>query len=297
MSKPPDVEILHRANDGVGESLQWLPEEAALYWVDITGRAIKRFEPRTGRADIWPTPGMPAAFVPRTRGGAVVAIDRRVAAFDFTDRFETFAIPEPGLPNNRLNEAAADPQGRLWVGSMENNIAPDGSPSSIVGKKGALYVIDGSGSCREASPHRYGITNTLVWRDGTFITADTTVGELYSFDFDGGTGTIGNRRLFAAEPGFPDGSCLDCDGCLWNARFGAGCVMRFDRDGRLDRVVKVPVRNPTTCCFGGDGLSTLFVTSSRYGLDPVFVADHPQEGALMALDVGVAGAPTYRFAG
>ena len=297
MPTGPKIEILHRANDGVGESLQWLAEESALYWVDITGRAIKRFEPRTGRADIWATPGMPAAFVPRQRGGAVVAIDRRVAWFDFTDRFETFVVPEPDLPGNRLNEAAADPLGRLWVGTMQNNIAPDGSPSPIEGKKGALYVIDPSGTCRDASPHRYGITNTLVWRGDTFITADTTVGELYRFDFDARTGAIDNRRLFAAEPGFPDGSCLDQEGYLWNARFGAGCVMRFDPEGRLDRVVNVPVRNPTTCCFGGDGLATLFVTSSRYGLDPAFVAEHPDEGALMALDVGVAGVPTYRFAG
>ena len=66
--------------------------------------------------------------------------------------------------------------------------------------------------------------------------------------------------------------------------------MRFDPAGRLDRVVQVPVRNPTTCCFGGDWLETLFVTSSCYGLDPAFLAEHPNEGALMALDVDVAGA-------
>ena len=65
----------------------------------------------------------------------------------------------------------------------------------------------------------------------------------------------------------------------------------------MDRVVPMPVRNPTTCCFGGDDLRTLFVTSSRYGLDEAFLSEHPDEGALMALDVGVAGAATFRFAG
>lgn len=291
------IEILYRAADGVGESLQWIAEERALYWVDITGRAIKRLEPDTGRFDRWATPGMPAAIVPRRTGGAVVAIDRRLALFDFGDRFATLVTPEPDLPGNRLNEAAADPQGRLWVGTMENNLAPDGSPSPIAGRKGSLYVIDGSGACRRASEHLYGITNTLVWRDGTFITADTLAGELYAFDYDPATGAIADRRVFCAEPGSPDGSCLDRDGYLWNARFGGGCLLRIDPRGRIDRVVPVPVRNPTTCCFGGDGLATLFVTSSRYGLDPAHVADHPDEGAVLALDVGVAGAPTFRFAG
>ena len=76
-----------------------------------------------------------------------------------------------------------------------------------------------------------------------------------------------------------------------------GCILRFDPTGAVDRVVPMPVRNPTTCCFGGDDLRTLFVTSSRYGLDEAFLSEHPDEGALMALDVGVAGAATFRFAG
>lgn len=297
MSAAVHLQIIHQAEDGVGESLQWISEEGALYWVDITGRAIKRLEPESGRFNRWTTPGMPAAIIPRQGGGAVVAVDQRLALFDYGDRFETFSTPEPHLRRNRLNEAAADPQGRLWVGTMENNVAPDGSPLSIEGRKGSLYVIDSSGSCRRASEHLYGITNTLVWRDRTFITADTMAGELYAFDYDPDTGAIANRRLYCAEPGHPDGSCLDRDGYLWNARFGDACLLRIAPDGRVDRVVPVPVRNPTTCCFGGDGLATLFVTSSRYGLDPAYVADHPDEGALMGLDVGVAGAPTYRFAG
>jgi len=103
--------------------------------VDITGQAIKRLEVRTGRYEEWPTPGFPAAIVPRQRGGAVVAIDRRVTLFNFGDRFDTLVVPEPNYPENRLNEAAADPLGRLWIGTMQNNIRPDGSPkSSRVGK-------------------------------------------------------------------------------------------------------------------------------------------------------------------
>jgi sugar lactone lactonase YvrE len=293
----PVIHILHSAADGVGESLRWIEEDHALLWVDITGQAIKRLEVRTGRCQEWPTPGFPAAIVPRQRGGAVVAIDRRVTLFDFGDCFDTLVVPEPNHPENRLNEAAVDPQGRLWVGTMQNNIAADGTPKSIEGRKGSLYRIETSGECHRACEDVFAITNTLVWRDRTMITADTLAGELYAYDYEPTSGHIGNRRLFAAEPGYPDGSCLDAEGYLWNARFGDSCLLRFDLQGQLDRVVRLPVRNPTSCCFGGEGLRTLFVTSARFGLGPEFLLGHPNEGALLALDAGVTGARTYRFEG
>jgi sugar lactone lactonase YvrE len=297
MATEPVIDILHRADDGVGESLRWIEEDHALLWVDITGQAIKRLEVRTGRYQEWPTPGFPAAIVPRQRGGAVVAIDRRVTLFDFSDRFDTLVVPEPNHPENRLNEAAVDPQGRLWVGTMQNNIAADGTPKSVEGRKGSLYRVEASGECHRACDDAFAITNTLVWRDRTMITADTLAGELYAYDYEPAAGHIGNRRLFAAEPGYPDGSCLDAEGYLWNARFGDGCLIRFDTQGQLDRVVRLPVRNPTSCCFGGDGLRTLFVTSARFGLEPEYLSGHPNEGAVLSLDAGVVGARTHRFAG
>ena len=107
------IDIVHRAADGVGESLRWIEEDHALLWVDITGQAIKRLEVRTGRYDEWQTPGFPAAIVPRQRSGAVVAIGRRVTLFNFGDRFDTLVVPEPNRPENRLNEAAADPLGQI----------------------------------------------------------------------------------------------------------------------------------------------------------------------------------------
>ena len=103
-------------------------EEQALYWVDITGRAVERFEPTTGRHDRWPVPGFPEAFALRRKGGAILAIDNRVCLYDFSGGLETLCVPEPERPGNRLNEGACDPQGRFWIGTMQNNVAPDGSP-------------------------------------------------------------------------------------------------------------------------------------------------------------------------
>ena len=147
----------------------------------------------------------PAAIVPRQRWGAVVAIDRRQYLFNFGDRFDTLVVPEPNQPDNRLNEAAADPQGRLWVGTMQNNIAADGAPKSIEGRKGSLYRIEASGECRRACDDAFAITNTLVWRDNVLITADTLAGELYAYDYDPASGHIGDRRLFQPSFAIPTG--------------------------------------------------------------------------------------------
>ena len=104
-------------------------------------------------------------------------------------------------------------------------------------------------------------------------------------------GRLGERRVFSDEklPGYCDGSAIDADGYLWNARFAGACLIRFAPDGRVDRRLELPVTNPTCCCFGGPDLRTLYVTSARFGLCPEQLARNPAEGALLAVDVGVAG--------
>src|SRR5580700_3849318 len=128
--------------------------------------------------------GFPGRHCAPSASGSVVALGPRVTLFNFGDRFDTLVVPEPNHPENRLNEAAADPQGRLWVGTMQNNIAADGTPQPIEGRKGSLYRIEASGECRRACDDAFAITNTLVWRDRTMITADTLAGELYAYDYE-----------------------------------------------------------------------------------------------------------------
>lgn len=272
----------------------------ALYWVDITGHAVERFEPATGRHDRWPVPGFPEAIALREKGGAILAIDNRICLYDFGGKLETLCVPEPDLPANRLNEGVCDPHGRFWVGSMQNNIAPDGSPKPMDADTGQLFRIDPDGSITLADFHKYGITNTMAWRDDdTFLFADTLASTIYAFDYDPAAGSISNRRVFARVegPGMPDGSCLDAEGYLWNACVGASSLVRYAPDGAVDRIVPLPVKAPTSCAFGGSDLTTLFVTSSRFGMTADEIAANPAEGALLALDVGVGGKPPARFAG
>ncbi len=294
------VQIALAVANGVGESPHWSAEEQALYWVDITGRAVERFEPLTKKHDRWPVRGFPEAIALRKKGGAILAVGNRVCLFDFSDRLETLCVPEPDRPGNRLNEGVCDPQGRFWVGSMQNNIAEDGSPKEMDADTGRLFRIDIDGSAAQADPNDYGISNTMAWRDdGTFLFGDTLARTIYAFDYAPGAGTIGNRRVFARTetPGMPDGSCLDSEGYLWNARVGGSALIRYAPDGRIDRTVPLPLTNPTSCAFGGRELTTLYVTSSRFGMTREAVAANPTEGALLAVEVGVKGSPGSRFGG
>ena len=119
---------------------------------------------------------------------------------------------------------------------------------------------------------------------------------IWAFDFDIDAGAISNRRVLAdltARQGLPDGSCVDAEGFLWNAEYGGHRLTRYAPDGRADRAIELPVTNPTCCCFGGENLDTLYVTSAT----PRGSAGRTLDGALLALDVGVRGLPEAAFGG
>ncbi len=292
----PYVECVLEAGCGVGESPVWSAEDRALTWVDITGRRVERLEVEAGRHDVWAMPDIATSVGPRTQGGVVVGLAKAVHLFDL-DRLTHLADIEPDRPGNRLNEGRVAPDGSLWVGTMENNLNTDGSARELGAPAGRLLRVGPAGDVTPLTDDLFGITNTMIWKGSRFVTADTTTGALHRYDLEGGRLT--NRRPFG-EPfarGFPDGSCLDAEGFIWNARFAGGCLVRFAPGGAVDRVVELPCTNPTACAFGGPDLGTLYVTSARFTLSPARIAEAPFEGGVFACDLGVRGQPEPAFAG
>lgn len=292
----PRVECVLEAGCGVGESAVWSSEDRALLWVDITGRRVHRLEVEGGRHDTWPVPDLATSVGLRAGGGLVVGLRKSVQLFDL-DRLAPLAEIEPDRPANRLNEGRVAPDGSLWVGTMEDNLAPDGTERRLGAPAGRLLRVDPSGAVTALTDDIYGITNTMIWQGDRFVTADTTANALYAYDLR--DGALGERRPFGAPiaRGVPDGSCLDAEGFVWNARFAGGCLVRLAPDGSVDRVVDLPCTNPTSCAFGGEGLATLYVTSARFALPSERIAEAPFEGGLFACDVGARGLPEPRFAG
>jgi sugar lactone lactonase YvrE len=256
-----------------------------LWWVDIKRDELHSLDVGTGATQTRACPATLSAVWPMDGDALMCAARRGFATWDLTSgEFTYIAEPEPHEPGNRFNDAVADPAGRFWAGSMDD---------AEQRASGALYRLDHDGLCTRLFDG-LNTPNSLSWSpDGTVMYfTDSRQREIVTFEFDAGSGTLGERRHFASvSNASPDGSTVDEDGCLWNAEWGGWRVVRYRPDGEIDRVVELPVARPTKPAFGGADLSILYVTSARKGLSDSDLARQPLAGSLFALDVGVCGTP------
>jgi len=282
--------------DRCGEGVIWHETHADVYWVDINRFLIHRFTPATEGVRSWffDEPAT-ALSLTSTDNILAVALASRVILWEpETDLRHDPIFVLDGWPHVRLNDGRADPRGSFWVGSMRNNVKPDGSLGEAGGQDGMLYRIDPDG---RSSIHRQkiGISNTLAWSPDRlrFYSGDTLANVIWAYDYDPQTGEIANERPFLKNfsRGLPDGSTVDSEGFLWNCRFFGGCIVRVAPDGRIDRVVEMPVRNVTTCTFGGPDLRTLYITTASNDA----AAGDRLAGGLFALRTDVAGQPENRY--
>jgi sugar lactone lactonase YvrE len=293
------VQIALPVQNIVGESVVWDDVRNRLLWVDIVGKSIHAFCPKTGCYGRWNAPDFVTSIGLRKDGGAIVAFTKSICVWDYEDQFQVFAQIESEVPDNRLNEGVVGPDGAFWVGTMQNNIAADGTPTDITKDAGQLFRVTVDGQVQRVSDDLFGITNTLIWApNGRLVTADTLKNEIYSYAIDSNTNQLTDRKVIVDgfARGLPDGSTIDAEGYIWNCRVvGGSCLLRFSPDGQIDRVVELPCSWPTSCVFGGENLETLFVTSARFTMEEAHLKVNPQEGGVFALDIGVKGRPCNRF--
>lgn len=285
-----DIRRIGTTTDLLGESCVWSAAEQALYWVDIRRPALRRLNHADGRVDSFDMPELAGAVCLREGGGVMVALLDSIARFDpATASLEKVAHAPETFPHIRFNDSRVDHQGRFWAGTMD-----DLARAEI----GTLYRLD-PGHRMTAVLHPIVISNSLAFSpDGrTMYFSDTVSHEIWAYDLDA-EGTPSNRRVFATTPApaTPDGSTVDAEGYLWNAEWDGGRVVRYAPDGRIDRVIPMPVQRPTCCTFGGPDLTTLYVTTASLRMSAAELAAQPMAGGLLALDVGVKGVadPAYR---
>jgi sugar lactone lactonase YvrE len=227
----------------------------------------------------------------RERRGLLAATKSGLHFLDVeSGALEAKTHPETNLPDNRFNDGRCDRAGRFWAGTMS-----DVKREPV----GSLYRFDPDLTCTRLR-NAVIIPNSLAWSpDGrTMYFADTNRHTIWCYDYDPSSGAASGERVFVdTGDGRPDGSCVDSDGCLWNAEYGAWRVVRYTPQGKVDRTLDVPVANPTCCCFGGDDLGTLYVTTATQRLTPEDLARQPLAGSVLALRPGVRGLPESRFAG
>jgi sugar lactone lactonase YvrE len=272
----------------LGESPVWAAREGGLYWADIEGCALHHWRPADGVHRSWSLPSKLGSLGLCADDALILALKHGIHRFDvMTEALSFIAHPEAAQPGFRYNDGKVSPDGRLWVGTMDED--PERKPLA------SLYRLDAEGiSTTMVSGLR--VSNGLAWSpDGrTMYHCDSRVPQIWRHAYDPADGSIGPREVFAeVDPawGRPDGAAVDVEGCYWSAGIGAGRVNRFAPDGRLIGHVELPVTHPTMPCFGGTGLRTMYITSLRHGLAPDVLARTPQAGSVFAVDVGVAGVP------
>ena len=271
-----------------GEGPVWWERWQQLRFVDMfAGDVLTLDGDQVSRTTV----GSPIAAVirPRLGGGAIVARERDLAISNFDDLYDLAGFVT--LTDDeafRCNDGSCDPDGAFWIGMLEYGFRAGA---------GTLYQLDvGSLRARPVIPG-LSISNGLGWSpdSSTMYLNDSGTGTTWAFDYDPVDG-LGNRRVFAteADDGKPDGLCVDAEGGVWTARWGAGRVQRYDASGTLDAVVDLPPTQVSACCFGGAELDTLYITTSR----EILAEDaEPEAGSLYSIRPGVKGLPVAGFAG
>jgi sugar lactone lactonase YvrE len=277
----------------VGESPFWHPGERLLYWCDIEGHALHRWDPARNMHEHWGFDTDVASAAPLLGGGLLIAMRSGLWRFDpASGRRERLQPPPYDSATQRFNDGKADAQGRFWVGTIDDARAPVGH----------LYRF--ADDALEAVVGDVANSNGLGWSpDGrTMYWSDTKAHTVWAFDFDPLDGTLSERRVFASFPlkqegqaygGRPDGAAVDSEGCYWVALFEGARLLRLSPSGELLREVKLPLRCPTMPCFGGDDLKTLFVTSARHGRSAEELQRHPWSGCVLQMRVEVPGLPVH----
>ena len=285
--------IAHVQNE-LGEGVLWDPDEQVLYWLDILGRTVFRYDPVEDTHQRYDVGTRFTVLGLREHGGFVVGTADGLAYWD-PERLQLNPIADPtaSQPQVRFNDGAVDPLGNFWAGTM-NEVDEKRA-------EGVLYRLDPDGTIREMGTG-FTVSNGIGWSpDGeTMYFTDTQRRSILAFDFDLETGLIDNRRVFVEVPpdrGFPDGLTVDGEGFVWSAGWGGWCLTRYAPTGEVERQVRLPVSNVTSCAFGGADLDELYITSARVTLSDDDLAAQPLAGDLFRLKTGVQGQKEYRFKG
>jgi sugar lactone lactonase YvrE len=295
LSSPSGYLVLD-ARATLGECPRWDADAQRLYWVDINGNALHRFDPVTGHNESMDIGQNIGCFAQDGRGGFIAGLRSgyaRITAFGG----DVIPLASPDFdPNSaRFNDGRCDPQGRFWAGTMWE-------PRDKTG--GTVYRLDADGRFSvQANPTT--ITNGITFSpDGKTMTlADTPAHVLWAFDYDAASGELCNRRVlreYDPPSGRPDGACVDADGNLYVAMFQGGRVEKLSPIGELLATIHVPVPNPTCCTFGGSDLRTLYITTARTRMTDAELASMPEAGGVFAVRIEAphaAGVVEPRFAG
>ena len=286
------VEVAYPAQAMLGEGPLWDYRAQRLRWVDIIGRRLHEYDPVIGADHSRLLPHQVTTVALSRSESLLLALGDRLASLapssDAVRELNDFRVDAAKV---RFNDGKVDPWGGFQVGTMHH----DGTEAL-----GSLYRMAPDLSMQERLSE-VTCSNGLDWSDDRawFFHVDSLLSRVDVYATDEDTGEMIGRRgaLAVPGPGIPDGLSLDAEGCLWVAMWGGGEVRRISPDGRVDRVVRLPVSQVTSVAFGGEALDELFITTARDGLGEAELAREPHAGDLFWCRPGTGGRQANRFGG
>lgn len=279
IAEPLDLK-LPRAT--LGEGVHWDAASDRLFWVDIVEQRFHILDVATGTCESHDT-ARPVGFVfPASSKQVWLGLSNGVYLRDLESDMEQ-VIAHVTLPeSHRLNDGKCDPQGRLWVGTINT--------SENASETAAIYRLEGS-QFQEVDGG-YVNANGKAWSPDSRLMyhADTNRGTIWQWDYDLATAALANKRVFAnLGDANPDGLATDTEGNVYAALYGGSAVTVFSARGDEVGRIELPVPNPTSCAFGGDDMRTLFITTASDGMDQEALRQAPLSGHLFVAKLEVAG--------
>ena len=282
----PLVEHIYTSQDQIGESPIWNITQQALYWVDAEGFSVHKFAPESGDYHHYNTPMTLTAIALGASGSWLSATKKGV--YHWNGEFSEYRFlgdPVADKPAIRLNDAVVDRQGRLWMGTLNEE--------KLEAADGELFCMTWPLSIDVMADH-FSVANGITWSpDGSSLyISNMFEHKIEVFTQHPITAGLSARRTFitfSEKDGMPDGLTVDAEGYLWVALWGGGKVCRYSPEGVLDQTILLPVSNPTRCTFGGAELTDLFVCSAWFGLDVEQRKQQPMAGDLVRIKVGIKG--------
>lgn len=270
----------------LGEGPLWIAKLGCFFWVDIEKGNLHRYHLATEQLEIRHFPHRLAVVLEGQNGKLILGLDRKLVRYDWeTEVIEELCDVEADLPLNRFNDGKVDPQGQIWIGTL-STLFTEGA--------GSLYRI-GFNLTPEAQLKNLTISNGMAWTADmqTFYFIDTPTKKIQEFAFDPESGAIEFRRIAVEIPegvGFPDGMSIDREGMLWVAHYaGSGVYCWNPNTGQLLDKIELPVPHVTSCCFGGENLDVMLITTAQENLTGDDLEKYPQSGDVFLVNVEVGG--------
>ena len=272
----------------VGEGPVWHPDHGKLYWTDILAGRLFWYEPGSGESQLCYEGRNVGGMTPQADNSLLLFMDKgTVAVWEDGQIVRTIIDTIPAEIEQRFNDVTADPEGRVFAGTMPFD--------KVDQRSGRLYRLDRDGSYTVVL-EEVGIPNGMAFTSDrrSFFFIDSLDNVVWKFDYDQKTGRISNRRAFIefdSDKGMADGMTIDAEGNLWIAMAMGWKVVQYGPDANLKRSIELPARFVSSVAFGGPDLSQLFVTTGRL---PEGEELGSAAGALLALTPGPIGVPELR---